>query len=134
MLNLSTNKQGFTLLELVSILVILGILAAIAVPRYYSYKEDAELAMIKGTLGNVRTAIYNFRLNTALREGEPRCPTLTELTTRGEVLEEPIPENPYKGNNAVIGGTPRTATGSQGWFYSEGNCEFWINADGLRDL
>lgn len=35
------DKKGFTLIEIVSVLVILGILAAIAVPKYYDLQEEA---------------------------------------------------------------------------------------------
>lgn len=129
------KEAGFTLLELVSVIVLLGVLAAIAVPRYHNYKETAELAVIKATLGNVRTAIHNFYLNTAVTETEPRYPTLTELTTKGVVLQESIPENPYKGNNDVGSYTAaRVIGGSHGWLYNSLNGDFWLNQEGFIDL
>lgn len=40
---MSPDKKGFTLIEIVSVLVILGLLAAIAVPKYYDLQEEARM-------------------------------------------------------------------------------------------
>ena len=54
------GNRGFTLIELVMIIVILGILAAVAVPKYYSLVSDANTAAEKGVVGGVRAGIHTY--------------------------------------------------------------------------
>ena len=46
--NILKNQKGFTLIEIIAVLVILGILAAVAVPRFINLQADAELQAIEG--------------------------------------------------------------------------------------
>ena len=50
-------KKGFTMIELIFVIVILGILASVAVPRLASTREDAE---ISATVANLRTLISDI--------------------------------------------------------------------------
>jgi len=51
------NKQaGFTLIELVVVIVILGLLAAAALPKFINVTQDARIASLNGVAGGLRTA------------------------------------------------------------------------------
>ncbi|MFW5930196.1 MAG: prepilin-type N-terminal cleavage/methylation domain-containing protein, partial [Desulfosalsimonas sp.] len=43
-----SNQQGFTLIEIIAVLIIIGILAAVAVPKYFDLTGDAKDKAIAG--------------------------------------------------------------------------------------
>lgn len=55
------NNKGFTLIELVVVIVILGILAAVALPRFMDASEDAHESAVEGTAGALASAVLLVR-------------------------------------------------------------------------
>ncbi len=129
----NTTRRGFTLIELIAVIVVLAILAGVALPRYFDYGEQARVSSVKGALGGVRAGIANFYANSAI-SGDPMYPTLNELTTLGAVMQEQIPENPYKGSSTVVAAewnenNPPVSEGEAGWNYDPATGRFWANSN-----
>ncbi len=66
---LKAHRLGFTLIELIAVIVVLAILAGVAVPRYINHREDAQVAAAKAARASLASAIQNWRMNSVLEEG-----------------------------------------------------------------
>lgn len=65
MVNISKrNQRGFTLIEIMVVVVILGILAAIVAPNVISKIDDAQVARVQQDLRAIETALKFYRLDT----------------------------------------------------------------------
>lgn len=127
-------KSGFTLVELVIVIVVLGILSAVAVPRFIDFSGDAKVAATKGALGGVRSAVSNYYAFSATPSGGGVAgfPTLVQVQTPGTVMAQELPDNPYStgsDKNVVVAGTakgtPAAADTTGGWVYNAATGEFW---------
>ena len=70
----NTNK-GFTLIELIIVMVILGIMAAVAVPRYLDSIENAEASAEDAVISAVEAGLKQFANNSLLENGRASWPT-----------------------------------------------------------
>ena len=88
------NKQGgFTLIELIVVIAIIGILAAVAVPAFISVVERAHLANMDAVEGTLKSAVVMYAADQLLLTGTYAYPavadaTIPDLITSPETLTD----------------------------------------------
>ncbi len=126
MLRWNRNKKGFTLVELVIVIAILGILALYALPKYQSIIEEARSSEAKAQLGSVRSAlgIYyakNHGVYPATLDGtlfaNGAVPEV-EVTVNGSVVRSNAVAAAATEDGVV---TSTEVTNAGGWIYDNGS-------------
>ena len=128
------DRRGFTLIELVIVIVVLGILATQAIPTYLSLVDDAKKAAGRANLGALRSAVTVYYAYKATPMGGQSAtwPSITQLTDNTTVLQGQVPDNSYDGdatkNNIVTGTALGVLSGAAGgWAYVPSNGLLWVN-------
>ena len=91
-----TNNKGFTLIELMIVIAIIGILAAIAIPNFIAYRNKSFCSAAESDANNVASRISDYY----------SIPTRTSLVVMADIGGQTILTG---GNQAAIGGTVNTA-------------------------
>lgn len=79
-------QAGFTLIELIIVIVIVGIMAAVAIPKYTGITGDAQQASVTGMAGALASAsAANYALRTGL--GNTKGVAVTDCTDVGALIE-----------------------------------------------
>lgn len=108
-------KKAFTMIELVFVIVALGILAMVALPRLVSSKEDAEITRVKAEIAAIRSAIQTHRGANLLAQKGGGYPekldkkTIEEITN-GTKLSEKYWSVNDSGNQLTVTIAGRTTT------------------------
>ncbi len=142
------SRSGFTLVEILIVVVILGILAAIVVPQFTEASGEAKNSRLMQDLQSVRSQIelYKIQHNGAL-PGAATGVTFTQamtgytvqggtagtagaVGTYGPYLQK-IPSNPYTDANetAVETGTGTPGGGNNAWYFNTTTGAFYADTD-----
>ena len=80
------NNGGFTLIELIVVIVILGILAVTAAPKFVDLQSDARLATLNGMKAAINSAV-SLTYGKSLVKGVEKDPTGKKVSINGEEVE-----------------------------------------------
>ena len=80
------NNKGFTLIELIMVTIILGILAAVAIPRYTTSVSAAEAAAEDAVVSSIRAGLENYAMEQLMSSGRRTWPAnpFDALSTKPE--------------------------------------------------
>jgi general secretion pathway protein G len=138
------NSRGFTLVEILIVVIILGILAAIVIPQFTNASNDARNNSVASTLQTLRGQIELYKIQH--NDTPPAAANLVSLlssktNTTGTVVADAttgffgpyvqsFPVNPINGSSAVV----NTAASGNGWVYTVTNNQYTISAMGTGDV
>ena len=99
--NLRSRRRGFSLLELLAVVTILGVIAAVVVPRISNSKAGAQAEVNKQNIAEINAAVERWYFE----KGSWPANDLSDIGTDVNYFPEGIAVNPLTGNAYVLDAT-----------------------------
>ena len=127
---MNRNSKGFTLIELVTVIAILGVLAAMTVPKFFALQVKANIEVENNIVGTIRAGLETFAANQIVQAGTKTYPTATTAGALLAAILNPVPAGwTYGGNSATEGTITHTRSDSfVTWTYSVSGASYTIGA------
>ncbi len=84
----TNNNQGFTLIELIMVIVILGILSAVAVPKFFDMTTQAHTKNKAAVIGNIKSGLQLYAADRLVVTGSRSFPALNVTSLLDTILDE----------------------------------------------
>jgi general secretion pathway protein G len=141
------TRNGLSLLELIIVLVLIAIVAAIAIPRFVDASDEAAESALAKDLRMVREQIELFKLqHDGILPGQDGKDIVEQLTGKTDVngnvaadgdhgpYMRIFPTNPFTDTDTIESGTGTPGGGQTAWYYHTGTGKFSPDDDAHKDL
>ena len=114
------SQKGFTMIELILVIAVLGILSAVALPSFYDFTASARASARDGVIGGVRSGVNMYRSNQLATGASPIVPATLDSAADGAC----------NAANACFGGVMQDPINDGKWTRASSGASYTWDGDG----